>query len=162
MDVSHFMLDTVFLVPVKESERKISSPNMNFGPDWGCWKKSMVVCSGTRAYALATLNKRKLIRKNCSESPINLPQLFTFTTALLFTSALLLTFGMLSYILARFFPCARKTEKYRKDNTLFQITSCGSTVGSKIIRALAIILKILLWFDWQFLPFRGCYKQYKT
>ena len=36
------------------------------------------------------------------------------------------------------------------------------TVGSKIIRTLAIILGIFLWFDYQFLSFHACYKQYKT
>ena len=36
------------------------------------------------------------------------------------------------------------------------------TVGSKIIRALAIVLFIFLWFDCQFLSAHACYKQYKA
>ena len=36
------------------------------------------------------------------------------------------------------------------------------TVGSKIIRALAIILPIFLWFEYQFLSSHACYKQYKA
>ena len=32
------------------------------------------------------------------------------------------------------------------------------TVGSKIIRALAIVLAIFLWFDWNLLTFHACYK----
>ena len=36
------------------------------------------------------------------------------------------------------------------------------TVGSKIIRALVVILSIFLWFDHQFLSSHACYKQYKA
>ena len=36
------------------------------------------------------------------------------------------------------------------------------TVDSKIIRALAIILAIFLWFDCQFLLTRTCYQQHKA
>ena len=36
------------------------------------------------------------------------------------------------------------------------------TVGSKIIRALPIILGIFLWFDCQFLSYHVCFKQYKA
>ena len=36
------------------------------------------------------------------------------------------------------------------------------TVGRKVIRALAIILAIFLWFDYQLLFYHACYKQYKA
>ena len=37
-----------------------------------------------------------------------------------------------------------------------------STVGSKIIRALATILVIFFWYDRQFCHYHACYKQYKV
>ena len=43
---------------------------MNFGTDWGYWKKSMVASSGTRAYSLATLNKLTWIRTSNREPSI--------------------------------------------------------------------------------------------
>ena len=48
------------------------SPNMNFGTNWGCWKKSVVASSGTRTYALATLNKHKLENSLLSNSAFNM------------------------------------------------------------------------------------------
>ena len=36
------------------------------------------------------------------------------------------------------------------------------TVGSKVIRALAIMLVVFLWFDCQFLSSHACYKQCKA
>ena len=37
----------------------------------------------------------------------------------------------------------------------------GSRVGSKIIRALEIMLAIFLWFDWQFLSSHACLNRIK-
>ena len=47
-------------------------------------------------------------------------------------------------------------------NIRFQAHNILYTVGSKIIRALAIVLAIFLWFDWQFLSSHACYKQSKA
>ena len=44
----------------------------------------------------------------------------------------------------------------------FSVKPRAFTVGSKIIRALEIILAIFLWFDCQFLSSHACYKQYKA
>ena len=41
-------------------------------------------------------------------------------------------------------------------------TKQNNYAGSKIIRSLAIILAIFLWFDCQFLSSDGCFKQYKA
>ena len=41
------------------------------------------------------------------------------------------------------------------------ILDFDSTVDSKIIRALAIVLPIFHWFDYQFLSSHTYYKQYK-
>ena len=49
------------------------------------------------------------------------------------------------------------------DFEIFEKTyNIESTVDSKIIRALKIIIAILLWFECQFLSSHACFKQHKT
>ena len=84
---------------------------MNFGADWGYWKKLMANSSIVRAYVLSTFNKLKWIRTSDSEFSI-----------IYLSSSQHSYLWQVPHIFLSFFSCTRETENYQKDNTLFQMT----------------------------------------
>ena len=62
--------------------------------------------------------------------------------------------------------CISNRKFYKELLLKFQVNTIingsNTTVGSKIIPALAIMLEIFLWFDSQFLTPHACYKECKA